>query len=144
MFGDTNDLLIYFKDEKYKQGLKEFGLNEKNILINDTPLIPEIFLCSRYLKKIEGNISWNLDAWWKSLKDYFCIIDNSSLDLFWYKYNWEFEYRNIRTYADKFARGVDFQDWLSLYNEFENNWKLASKEHERYNNQVKLLNIFKN
>ena len=27
-------------------------------------------------------ISWNLDSWWKSLKDYFCIIDNSSLDYF--------------------------------------------------------------
>ena len=50
MFGDTNDLLIYFKNEKYEEGLREFGLNEKNILINDTPLIPEIFLCSRYLK----------------------------------------------------------------------------------------------
>ena len=118
--------------------------NEKNILINDTPLIPEIFLCSRYLKKIEGNINWSLDSWWKSLKDYFCIIDNSSLDLFWYKYNWKFEYRSIRTYSDKFARGIDFQDWLSLYNEFENNWKSASEEHEKYNSEVKLLNIFKN
>ena len=143
MFGDTNDLLIYFKNEKYEEGLREFGLNEKNILINDTPLIPEIFLCSRYLKKIEGNINWSLDSWWKSLKDYFCIIDNSSLDLFWYKYNWKFEYRSIRTYSDKFARGIDFQDWLSLYNEFENNWKSASEEHEKYNNEVKLLNIFK-
>ena len=88
-------------------------------------------------------MTWNLESWWKSLKDYFCIIDNSSLDLFWYKYYWDYEYRHLRTYSDKFARAVDFQDWLSLYNNFENNWQLASNEHEKYNNLVKLKNIFK-
>ncbi|WP_440672823.1 WavE lipopolysaccharide synthesis family protein [Candidatus Pelagibacter sp. HIMB1715] len=143
LFGNTDDLLIYFKDDNYIDGLKKFGLNKKNVLINGTPLIPEVFLCARYLQKLEENLDWSLEFWWKSLKEYFCIIDNSSLDLFWYKYNWDYEYRIIRTYSNKFARGIDFQDWLSLYNDFENNWKLASNDHERYNNQVKLLNIFK-
>ena len=88
-------------------------------------------------------MNWDLSNWWQSLKDYFCIIDNSSLDLFWYKYDWEYEYRYLRTYADKFARAIDFQDWLSLYQGHENNWKLASNEHEKYNELLKLTNIFK-
>ena len=112
-------------------------------IINDTPIIAEIFLCSRFIKNIEGDISWKLDDWWKSLKNYFCIIDNSSIDLFWYKYDWDYEFRYLRTYSDKFARAVDFQDWLSLYNGYENNWNLGSEEHERYNNYFQLQNLFK-
>ena len=39
---------------------------------------------------------------------------------------------------------MDFQDWLSLYNGFENNWHIASDEHEKYNEFLQLKNIFKN
>ena len=50
----------------------------------------------------------------------------------------------MRTYSDKFARAIDFQDWLSLYDGHSNNWDLASNEHEKYNNYFQLKNIFKN
>ena len=144
MFGETADLLKYFDKETFIDGLKKFDLDENNLLKNETPVVAEIFLCSRFLYKLESDMSWNLDSWWKSLKDYFCIIDNSSLDLFWNKYDWEYEYRYIRTYSDKFPRAMDFQDWLSLYNGFENNWHIASDEHEKYNEFLQLKNIFKN
>ena len=49
----------------------------------------------------------------------------------------------VRTYSDKFARAIDFQDWLSLYSGHNNNWDLASNEHEKYNNYFQLKNIFK-
>ena len=143
MFGETTDLLKYFDKETFIDGLKKFGLDENNLLKNETPVVAEIFLCSRFLHKLENNISWTLDSWWNCLKNYFCIIDNSSLDLFWNKYDWEYEYRYIRTYSNKFSRAIDFQDWLSLYNGFENNWHIASKEHEKYDEFLKLNNIFK-
>ena len=143
MFGETSDLIKYFKNEKFEQGIKKFNFNNENLLIEQTPVIAEIFLCSRFINQIEGNISWNLDNWWRCLKNYFCVIDNSSLDLLWYKYDWEYEYRYLRTYSDKFARAIDFQDWLSLYNGHINNWDLASNEHEKYNNYFQLQNIFK-
>ena len=144
MFGETNDLLKYFKNESFKIGLEKFGLDKNNLLINETPVIAEVFLCSRFIKQIESKVDWTLNGWWGSLKDYFCIIDNSSLDLFWYKYDWQYEYRYLRTYSDKFARALDFQDWLSLYNDSENNWDLASGEHEKYDSNFQLQNIFKN
>jgi len=149
MFGETNDLLKYFDSELYEDSLIKFGIKNKDLLINKnilnngTPLIAEIFLCSRLIKKIDDSMNWSLENWWNSLKDYFCIIDNSSLDLFWYKYDWEYEYRYLRTYSDKFARAVDFQDWLSLYNGCQNNWHLATKEHEVYDESLSLTNIFK-
>ena len=144
MFGETNDLLNYFKNETFAIGLEKFGLNKNNLLKNETPIVAEVFLCSRFIRQIEGRIDWTLDGWWESLKDYFCIIDNSSLDLFWYKYDWQYEYRYLRTYSDKFARAIDFQDWLSLYNNSQNNWDLASGEHEKYDSNFELQNIFKN
>ena len=143
LFGETSDLLEYFKNENYKDGLEKLGLNEKNLLKNDTPVVAEIFLCSRFIHNINGQVHWSLEDWWNNLKDYFCIIDNSSLDLFWHKYDWDYEYRFLRTYSDKFSRAIDFQDWLSLYNNFDNNWHLDSSEHEKYDEQLKLTNIFK-
>ena len=144
MFGETDDLLQYFDLELFRDGLKKFDLNEKKLLKNETPVVAEIFLCARFLNKLDNSINWNLESWWDSLKNYFCIIDNSSLDLFWHKYDWNYEYRYIRTYSDKFARAIDFQDWLSLYNNSENNWLKSSDEHEKYDEFLKLKNIFKN
>ena len=143
MFGETNDLLQYFDLELFRDGLKKFDLNEKKLLKNETPVVAEIFLCARFMNKLDNSIGWNLESWWDSLKNYFCIIDNSSLDLFWHKYDWNYEYRYIRTYSDKFARAIDFQDWLSLYNNSENNWRKSSDEHEKYDEFLKLKNIFK-
>ena len=144
MFGETNDLLQYFDIELFRDGLKKFDLDEKKLLKNETPVVAEIFLCARFMNKLDNSINWNLESWWDSLKNYFCIIDNSSLDLFWHKYDWNYEYRYIRTYSDKFARAIDFQDWLSLYNNSENNWRKSSDEHEKYDEFLKLKNIFKN
>ena len=144
MFGETNDLLQYFDLELFRDGLKKFDLNEKKLLKNETPVVAEIFLCARFMNKLDNSINWNLESWWDSLKNYFCIIDNSSLDLFWHKYDWNYEYRYIRTYSDKFARAIDFQDWLSLYNNSKNNWRKSSDEHEKYDEFLKLKNIFKN
>jgi len=143
MFGETEDLIKYFDKGTFKEGLQKFNLNEKNILINETPVVAEIFLCSRFINILENHVKWDLENWWRVLKDYFCIIDNSSLDLLWHKYDWEYEYRYLRTYSDKFARALDFQEWLSLYNGLDNDWYSASKEHEKYNNLLKLTNIFK-
>ena len=144
MFGETEDLIKYFDKETFAEGLKKFNLNENNLLKNETPIIAEIFLCSRFVNNLEGKISWELNNWWATLKNYFCVIDNSSLDLFWYKYDWEYEYRYLRTYSGKFARAIDFQDWLALYNGLNNNWHLATSEHEKYDEKNKLKNIFKN
>ena len=143
MFGETEDLIKYFDKETFAEGLKKFDLNENNLLKNETPIIAEIFLCSRFVNNLEGKISWELNNWWATLKNYFCVIDNSSLDLFWHKYDWEYEYRYLRTYSGKFARAIDFQDWLALYNGLNNNWHLATSEHEKYDEENKLKNIFK-
>ena len=143
MFGETDDLIKYFENQKFEEGLKKLNINLNDLIINETPVIAEIFLCSRFINNIEGEVLWELNDWWRCLRNYFCVIDNSSIDLLWHKYDWEYEYRYLRTYSDQFARAIDFQDWLSLYNGYDNNWNLASNEHEKYNKYFQLQNIFK-
>ena len=145
MFGETEDLINYWDKENYDVGLEKMGLSEKNYFINDTPLCPETFLCSRFIGKIEDDLTWDLENWWRCLRDYFCIIDNSSLDSLWFKYEWEVEYRYLKTYSDKISRTVDFHEWLSLYNNSKNNWQLYSKEHEKFeefNGSYRRKNLF--
>ena len=145
MFGETQDLINYWDKESYDVGLKKMGLNEKKFFINDTPLCPETFLCSRFIGKIEDNVVWDLENWWRCLRDYFCIIDNSSLDSLWFKYEWEVEYRYLKTYSDKISRTIDFHEWLSLYNNSKNNWHLYSNEHEKFeefNDSYRGTNLF--
>ena len=152
MFGETDDLINYWDNESYEKGLEKIGLNNKDQFVNQTPLVPETFLCSRLIRKIENKVVWDLENWWRCLKDYFCIIDNESLDLLWFKYDWDIEYRNLKTYSDRISRSVSFHEWLSIYNNFENNWNLISRDHEKYqkidesdiNNNYKHINNFLN
>jgi hypothetical protein len=144
MIGNTDDLLEYFDLCSFEESIKKMQISKNNLLKNETPVVAEIFLCARLLMKINKDLKWNLDDWWSSLKNYFCIIDNSSLDLLWHKYDWQYEYRFLRTYSNSFSRAVDFQDWLSLYQNLNNEWNLASNEHERYNESRQLINLFKN
>lgn len=143
MIGNTDDLLEYFDLCSFEESIKKMQISKNNLLKNETPVVAEIFLCARLLMKINKDLKWNLDDWWSSLKNYFCIIDNSSLDLLWHKYDWQYEYRFLRTYSNSFSRAVDFQDWLSLYQNLNNEWNLASNEHERYNESYELINIFR-
>lgn len=151
MFGETDDLINYWDNESYEKGLEKIGLNNKDQFVNQTPLTPETFLCSRLIRKIENKVVWDLENWWRCLKDYFCIIDNESLDLLWFKYDWDIEYRNLKTYSDRISSSVSFHEWLSIYNNFENNWNLISRDHEKYqktddpfidNNYKRINNFF--
>ena len=147
MIGETEDLIIYFDSETYDQSIKKYFNNKdikflKNIpYANYTPIVAEVFLCSRFIFKIKNEIKWDLDFNWKIIKDYFCIIDNSMMDIFWYKYEWQYEYRHIKTYADTNSRGLDFSEWLLLYKNQNINWKEISSEHEKYDENQNLLNF---
>ena len=123
LFGFVDDLLIYFENLNYEKSLKLNNFGEAPCFIEETPVEAEILFCARYIKKINGEIKWDLDFWWKSLKDYFCVVDSNSLDIFWKKYDLKFEHRYYRNYSKKISRGIEFSDWLSLYNEMEINWK---------------------
>lgn len=141
LFGHIDDLIKYFDKESYIESISKYNFGKIPCFQNDTPVISEIFLCARYLKKIENNLEWNLDQWWLSLEKFYCVIDASSLDLFWLKYDWEYEHRFTKNYSNNFSRSVEFSDWLTLYAKKQHGWKEASQEHERFDESISLKNM---
>jgi len=122
LFGYTEDLCMYFNPQDFEEGLIENGFGEYPAIINNTPVVAETYLCARYLKNIGEELDWTLEHWWKCLKDYFCVIDVDSIDMFWYKTDWMYEKRFYRSYASKSHRAVEFSDWLALYSTDNISW----------------------
>jgi len=114
LFGDTNNLLNYFKNEMYEESLKkDFG--NYPCIIKETAVINEIFLCARFLKSLGLDLDWTLEDWWKKCGDIFCIVDPSSIDFFWFKYHWQYEQRFLNNYTTNYSQALNFSDWLNLY-----------------------------
>ena len=137
LFGHIDDLSRYFF---YDENDEYFFANEEDIEVtikDDVPVVTEIYLCSRYLENIGVTLDWTLDDWWLCLKDYFCVVDSYSLDIFWPKYTYENNNRINRHYSKKASRTVEFSDWLALYSGLEMQWQdLNYKEKWSYENKV--------
>ena len=122
LFSKTDILLNYFNNELFDDSLLSIFNSKHPLIINETPVISEIFLCSRYLIHSNVKIDWTLENWWDSLKDYFCIIDNNSIDMYWNKYDKDYEHRFIFIYSKKTNRIVEFSDWLDLQSTDNIDW----------------------
>jgi len=145
LYGNTKDLLIYFNELSYKKSLLKYEFGSEPCFIEGTPIQAEIFLCARYLSNDLGKVTFDLDFWWQSLKDYFCIVDSNSIDFIWAKYDYDIEHRFYKSYSNQFSRCIEFSDWLILYNDCEKNWKKFMADHERYDEKYSLLkNNFSN
>jgi len=118
MFGETKDIELYFNSEDEDTFFKK---NQLDKIINDTALAGEVFLCSRYLINIGETLDWSQKHWWKCLAKYFGIFNCYDIDMFWKKYDWQFEQRGLRNYSNLSHRCFDFSDWISLYSNKELN-----------------------
>ena len=137
MFGKTVDLNRYFINENFEDSLKKYNFGNYPCVIKETAVINEIFLCARYLKNLKEDLKWTLDDWCKSLRNFFCIVDPSSIDFFWYKYEWKFEQRFLTNYTERVDFAVEFSDWLNLYNNPNNNFaKNFQEKWEIKNDQI--------
>lgn len=123
MYGHVDDMLLYWgADFDFRE--KE---NTSNISIGDYAKLryAETYLCTEFLKKIEWEIQWTFQDSWEAYKNLFIIIDYTSLDLFWLKYNVHEEYR-FKYYQDHTYELFTFSDWLTL----QHNVLVAKKDSE--------------
>ena len=116
LFSETKDLSKYFINESYEESIKKLNLNIQSPIINETAVINEIFLCSRYILNLDLELKWTLDDWWIKCREIFCVFDRSSIDLFWYKYHWQYEQRFTNNYTSNYNQSLQFCDWLNLFN----------------------------
>jgi hypothetical protein len=83
-------------------------------------------------------LEWTNKHWWKILRDYFGIIDAESIDFFWHKHDWLYEKRFVRNYPYISSRCIEFNEWISLYNNLDLGWsRINYKEtHFKKNNKI--------
>jgi hypothetical protein len=128
LFSSTENLINYFDKEYFEKSLERLNLGKHPILIKDTAVINEIFLCARYLINNNIKINWSLEDWWNKCREIFCIIDSKTIDFFWYKYHWKYEQRFETNYTTHFNQSMSFSDWLNLYCNPNHNFNTLYKE----------------
>ncbi|WP_052570841.1 WavE lipopolysaccharide synthesis family protein [Endomicrobium proavitum] len=76
----------------------------------------EIGFTISYLERIGYNPTFTLKDSWESYAKYFCVIDASSVGLYWPKYtNETYRWRNFFG-NNRLLEELTFKEWLSLYN----------------------------
>jgi hypothetical protein len=128
LFSSTENLINYFDKEYFEKSLERLNLGKHPILIKDTAVINEIFLCARYLINNNIKINWSLEDWWNKCREIFCIIDSKTIDFFWYKYHWKYEQRFETNYTTHFNQSMSFSDWLNLHCNPNHNFNTLYKE----------------
>lgn len=75
----------------------------------------EIYFTSEYLTKIGHNCTYTLQDSWLCYSRYFCIIDHTSIGMFWPKYsNFTNRWRNFLGISPE-LESLTFKEWLNLY-----------------------------
>lgn len=75
----------------------------------------ELYLSLAFLTKIGHQTQQTIADGWDVYARYFCIIDTVSVDLYWYKYYRQREYRRLGYANIKNDDELSFRDWLILY-----------------------------
>ena len=122
MYGVTKELLSYFPKcydqkvfDKFRKFLNKLKNKDKRFLKDSYKCIPENFLSYNYItKNINRKINYNPKDYYRCLKNYFLIIDNSALDFFWYKYNHQFEFRDKEYNNDVLYSYLSHLRWLKI------------------------------
>lgn len=117
--GRVDDLLLYFDvllDERSKIQLPPEASMED--FVRERP--GEIYLETEFLKKIGKNPTGTLEDSWQAFANYFCVIDQQSLDSYWYKNEvYQCLENKFQIYGPEFGRqDLNFRDWFNLYNRF--------------------------
>ena len=115
LFGQIDDMINYW-DVKLDENGKGFA----DLKIG----VSELYLSTRFLKKVGREIKWTLEDSWQAFADNFCVVDASSLDLYWYKYARMKEYKYLKYAEMKNDQEMTFLEWFNLYSNLQNKEKV--------------------
>ena len=86
MYGNIEDMLNYWCVDLDMRQLELKEASAYSIKEFSKLRLGEMYLCSKYFEKLGYPLDWTLRQSWKLLAKYFCVIDHSSIDLYWRKY----------------------------------------------------------
>jgi hypothetical protein len=116
MFGAIDDMWLYWNAEYDSRTLED--INHGNTLRDfSKAMLCEVYLNVNFLKKVKFPVDFTIKNYWKSLADLFIVIDKSSIDLFWFKYNRWDEHGRFAHKGTLAREELMFLDWINMYND---------------------------
>jgi hypothetical protein len=79
-------------------------------------VVPEVYFCRNFLRKIGYSFEPTVASWWQVLTDLFIVVDRTALEHFWPKYNYTTEHRTAPDDQLRNEAICGFRDWLEIMN----------------------------
>lgn len=119
MFGNIDDMILYW-DVKFDN--RKFNEVDQGISVYDfsKARLCEVYFSTEFLKKIKFKIDFTIKNYWKSVANFFFVVDTLSIDIFWFKYNRLNERRKYQNEKRKSNEEFYFSDWMNCYNDLSN------------------------
>lgn len=125
-FGYIEDMLLFWNVEYDLRKKDEIDLGQ-SVLDWSRARTCEVYLTTKFLEKIRHTPLYTLKDSWDVFSKYFCVVDRSSIDLFWYKYNrWDENQRYVNSNR-KLDEELAFSDWINMVN----NNSIYKEEYEK-------------
>jgi hypothetical protein len=114
MFGHIEDMTAYWSAELCEERDIPDSTHRQHFAELLNPLVPEIYLCRRYLKKLGYDYQPTVASWWNVLGDLFVVVDRTQLGHFWWKYDYQAEHQNTLDDDRRNEAVCTFRDWLGV------------------------------
>lgn len=126
IYGYVDDLLLYWSP---KLDNRIFPNNLSNVTMGEftDARICEIYLVTEFIKKIGHTPKMTITDSWEVFAKYFCVVDQISLDLYWYKYSRHAEHRRFEYKHILSSRPMTFSEWLNIYTDKKNKFYIPEK-----------------
>ncbi len=111
LFGHIDDMETY-----WNAPLDDNGSVYANLKLK----INEVYLATTFLSAVGRPVLWTLADSWAAFRDNFCVVDEQSLDMYWYKYSRMKEYRYRHYDALYNDQEMSFVEWFNIYSALEN------------------------
>ena len=107
--------ILYINENKLRMSQKNpYKLLNFNLMMNRF-VDPETYIAKAFYRKYIAPIEPKqlLETYWKFLRDYVLLIDDSAIQFDWFKYDWSYKMNE---------GGIDQSIWLNFCNNFDIDW----------------------
>ena len=116
LFGHIDDVEKFFDAPSVDNLPKDYKYDESNPVEYAKSRPGEIHFTVNYLEKVGHKIKWDFEDSELVRNNYFIIVDNSSLDILWPKYDHR-EYRWKSYDKDYYLQQCSFSEWMAAQEE---------------------------
>ena len=119
MFGNIDDMVLYWDVKFDNRKINEVDVGISALDFSKARLC-EVYFSTEFFKKIKFKTDFTIKNYWKSMANFFFVVDALSIDIFWFKYVRHNERRRYQNEKRKLDEEFYFSDWMNCYNDLSN------------------------